>query len=275
MSLTSFLESSSTLRAKLRTEFRKPDFRIKAQIKAPPLTVNYGLVGRAFDYLLRFYVQKINRCAVSGIWVAESGLNVLEETDPNFKVANQMFSQAQTRYADFMASRRRRPTRELAEAAVILAHLELIYRAGIVDPMMFEPAPPAVLDDLEAMLDLVRPSDFRAARRCVLNPTFGWGSALVGGADADLIIDDLLIDFKTNKHLTFDREIFNQLVGYYLLSCVGGVDNCRRGVIRELGVYFARYGILHRVRVSDCIKKSRMPHILKWFNEYARETIPD
>jgi hypothetical protein len=34
-------------------------------------------------------------------------------------------------------------------------------------------------------------------------------------------------------------------VGYYVLSCIGGVDDCPRGAINHLAVYYARYGVLH------------------------------
>ena len=92
-----------------------------------------------------------------------------------------------------------------------------------------------------------------------------------GGADADLVIDDTLIDIKTGKHLVLDREIFNQLVGYYVLSCIGRVDNCPRGAIKQLAVYYARYGVLHRVKVTDFVVKNRMPAFIKWFKECARQ----
>jgi hypothetical protein len=154
---------------------------------------------------------------------------------------------------------------------VRLAYLENVFRARIVDDNAFKPIPPAILDDLEAMLTLVCTEDFRARKRCVLNPTFGSASALVDGADADLIIDDTLIDIKSGKHFVFDRDIFNQLVGYYVLSCIGGIDNCPRGAIKHLAVYYARYGVLHRVRVSDFAVKKRMPAFIQWFKKCTKQ----
>src|SRR5579859_204481 len=209
MSLTSLLDISPALRAKLREEFRKPDFLIKAVIKAPPLTDDYGIVGGAFDYLFRFYIEKMNPGTKSSAWVAEEGLACLGEDQPEHPGAKKILKEAKKRYASFLRSARQQPTREMAEAAVMLAHLELIYREGIVDPMMFKETPAAILDDLEAMLALVRPEDFRGNTLCVLNPSFGTGSRLVRGADADLLIDNTLIDLKTNKRLEFNREIFN------------------------------------------------------------------
>ena len=274
MSLTSFLENP-ILRARFREEFCKPEFQYRgSRIKAPPLTKSHGLVGTAFDYLLRFYVQKLNPCTEKATgWIAEEALLCLEENDPAFRKASRMFAKAKERYEGFMASRRQRPTRELAEAAVRLAYLDVIFRAGVVDPNAFRKIPPSVLDDVEALLRLVKAEDFRAKRRCVLNPNFGSGSAIVGGADADLIIDDTLIDIKCIKRLAFDRRLFNQLIGYYVLSCIGEVNGCQPGTIKFVGVYYARYGILQRIRVSECVVTNRMPAFLRWFKKQAWEEL--
>lgn len=271
MSLTSFIEGNPTLRAKLLSEFTKPEFRLKANIEAPPLTTRYGLTGTAFDYLLRFYVKKLNPRARTRTWTAEAGLALLRGKNSLFPVAKRAFEEAQACYHEFLSSEVQCPTRQLAEASVRLAYLENIYRVRIVDDEAFKPITPTILDDLEAMLKLVRTDNFRSKRRCVLNPTFGGASRLVGGADADLIIDDTLIDIKTGRHLVLDREIFNQLVGYYTLSCIGGVDNCPRGAIKQVAVYYARYGVLYRVKISDFVMKQRMPAFIKWFKQCAEQ----
>jgi hypothetical protein len=93
---------------------------------------------------------------------------------------------------------------------------------------------------------------------------------LVGGADGDLIIDDTLVDVKTTKHLTFEREFFNQLIGYYVLSWIGGIDGCNGGKINRVAIYYARYGVLHRVSLSDCYRPSDLPKFLRWFQKRAR-----
>jgi len=38
-----------------------------------------------------------------------------------------------------------------------------------------------------------------------------------------------------------------------------------------LGVYFSRYGILHQLKITDCIERSRIPAVLKWFKDHAEE----
>jgi hypothetical protein len=119
---------------------------------------------------------------------------------------------------------RAKPGTELIRAAVDLAQLDLVYRIGLLD---LQPINDAMIEDIGNMLALVRAEEFRAKRMCVLNPTFGDASLLVGGADGDLFIDGTLIDIKVNKNLELGRDIFNQLFGYYCLSCLGRVDGCR------------------------------------------------
>jgi hypothetical protein len=107
-----------------------------------------------------------------------------------------------------------------------------------------------------------------AKRTCVLNPTFGAASALVGGADADIFIDGTLIDIKTPKHLEMGRDVFNQLFGYYCLSCISGINGCR-GKVNAVAVYYARYGVLHRIPIDSFLDRRRFPVFLKWFETRA------
>ena len=43
-------------------------------LKVPPRTSHYALVGTAFDYALRFELQRRNRHAIGRRWVAEGAL---------------------------------------------------------------------------------------------------------------------------------------------------------------------------------------------------------
>lgn len=63
----------------LRVNVTKPWFQVDGEIKAPPLSASYGMTGTAFDYLLRFYIEKLNPFAKKSSWVAESSLEILEE----------------------------------------------------------------------------------------------------------------------------------------------------------------------------------------------------
>jgi hypothetical protein len=81
-------------------------------------------------------------------------------------------------------------------------------------------------------------------------------------------LDNTLVEVKTTKKRELDREIFNQLAGYYFLSCIGGIDDCAADV-REVAVYFARYGIFHRIAVEEFCPPDRREPLLKQFRDMA------
>src|SRR5437773_972190 len=78
MSLTSFLNNPD-VRKKFREEFPRQPVRRKLTPLAPPLTNNNSLVGTAFDYLLRFYLERLNPNAQCSAWVAENVPAILED----------------------------------------------------------------------------------------------------------------------------------------------------------------------------------------------------
>ena len=268
MSLSTFVELAD-VKEYLRLNVTKPWFQVQSEIKAPPLSTSYGMTGTAFDYLLRFYVEKLNPFAKKSSWVAESSLEILEERPPErgtLRRARRIVETAKEHYQSYLASKgEKKPGEELIRASLGLAQLDLVYRIGLLDLM---PVKRAVVDDLSNLLALVDPVNFKGKRTCVLNPTFGSASELVGGADADLFLDGTLIDFKTTKHLEMKRDIFNQLLGYYCLSCLGKVEGCRSKVT-AIAVYYARYGILYRIPINSFVDR-RFPAVLDWFEGTAR-----
>jgi hypothetical protein len=78
VSLSTFVERPD-VKEYLRLNVPKPWFEVRAEIKAPPLTTSYGWTGTAFDYLLRFYVEKLNpSIAKKRRWLAEESVELLE-----------------------------------------------------------------------------------------------------------------------------------------------------------------------------------------------------
>ena len=59
MSLTSLLQVAE-VRAQLAADFQTPKMGPVRRILAAPLTTNFGLVGTAFDYLVRMQIQRGN-----------------------------------------------------------------------------------------------------------------------------------------------------------------------------------------------------------------------
>jgi hypothetical protein len=270
MSLTSFVNQRD-VREKLKQEFPKPKFTSKQELLAPPLTKNYGLVGTAFDYLLRFYVKQINPEAIERHWIAESSINLLKR--PGFKRLYEqgylIVTQAREEYTKFLETKQL--TNELIRDSLLLAKLDAFFRVGKIDENL-QPLNEKDVDDLKILMSLVDANLFKSSGVVLLNPTFGLASALVGGADADLLIDDLLIDVKSTKELSLEREAFNQLIGYYTLYKIDGIDGApSQHEVKRLGIYFSRYAYLHVIPVEDVIDSQRFPRFLEWFQERANQ----
>lgn len=108
-----------------------------------------------------------------------------------------------------------------------------------------------------------------------MNPTFGKASRLVGGADADLLIDETLIEIKAVKNLDLKRDHFNQLMGYVILNRLGCIgDNIKpKPKITKVAIYFARYGHLEVFDLNKLINSDTFPNFVKWFNERTNNNI--
>lgn len=292
MSLTSILSDkiNQELRDKLKTEFLRPAFTLKTEIKAAPLTNNWGIVGTAFDYLMRFYLQHHNKNTFiqRDTWVADHSYKMLTsqfltskkteirtgfhadkvfKTKDLLKIITDQYDQTKTNYSKYISDGKL--TDNLIANTIFLAKLDAYFRAGIIDPN-FDYHNPDDIKDLKSILSLVNTNNFTAKHKCYFNPTFGEGSMLVGGADADLIIDNTLIDIKATKHLKLEREHLNQVLGYYILSLIGGVnDNPEDRPIENIGLYFARHGELWTLPIHHFGDKRKFEEFKKWFVSYV------
>ena len=298
MSLTSFLKNKD-VKDVFKQEFKKPRLKLQGELLSPPLTNHYGLVGTAFDYLLRFYIKRVNPNAIEERWVSEASLHLLEmvqlrdlleipDETPLMQTLKEMITEKATLsdptvykkvveiiqfsrkiYDEFI--RKGEMSSDLFKAVLLLAQVDVIYRAGLVDENLGN-IDEGDIKDLRNLISIVKPEYFKAKRICILNPTFGIASQLVGGADCDLVIDDAIIDIKTTKKLNLTREYFDQLIGYYILYKIGGIEgmpsNCE---IKRLGIYFSRYGYLHFIDVRDIIREDTFPNFVEWFKKRASD----
>src|SRR3989338_6727179 len=262
MSLTSFIKIKE-IRIKFRETFVIPEFVLEKPMAAKPLTSNYMLIGTAFDYLLRFYLKKLNPNAITNTWVAE--LAVEQIYGKTHKKALAIVQKAKQLYNDYL--RNGEITKDIMESALLLAQLDRACREGRLGAN-FGIINKQDVADLENLIKIVNPKDFIAHKTCLLNPTFGKASELVGGADADLLIDNTLIDIKTTKYLRFDRAMLNQLLGYYVLYTIGGIGSTDHKINR-LGIYYSRRGELHALSVHDVIGENDIAAFIRLFENKA------
>jgi hypothetical protein len=269
MSLTSFLQQSD-VRAKFKQEFPKPKLVPSQEILAPLLSTTPRLIGTAFDYLMRFHTKYVNPKAIEQEWIAEKSLRVL--TRPGFKRLYEQgyltITQAKENYLDFLKTGQ--ATEALIQSALGLAKLDSMYRSGKIEENLQQLEEKDV-EDLKNLIALIEREKLKSAGVVVLNPTFGLASKLVGAADGDLILDDLLMEIKTFSKFKWERDDFNQLIGYYTLARIGSIDGAPpKHEIKRLGIYFSRHAYLHVIPVEDVIDERLFSQFLLWFQERAR-----
>ena len=291
MSLTTFLKIKD-VKERFKQEFTKPKFSAEKSLLAPPLTKNYGVVGTAFDYLFRFYLKRLNTKAIERKWVAENAVRVLfmykegfildlttgkmcvepdEVTDKAdlalFHKIERILSEARSRYQVYLKTGK--ITKPLLTSVILLANLDLIIRVGgFGDYVELDVVSGEDIKDLTKLVEIINPEIFKATKNCFLNPTFGAASELVGGADADVIIDDTLIEIKMVKKLELKRDYFDQLLGYYCLSKIGCIKDY---TIKYLSVYFSRHAYFYTIPIQDYIKQTDFPKFLRWFERRAEQ----
>lgn len=304
LSLSDFIKLSD-VKDKFKQEFKKPQFSEDKQLLAPVITSNPQKIGIAFDYAIRFYANYLNSNAVSSKWVAEKSLeilNVIKDNDaiittPNFelikvrnidespegfiegwkKVKYRYYSQAKTiiktakkKYKSYLKTGKM--SDKLITSALDLTTLDLLVTAGYLPPLKQTKPNKNDMEDLRQLISIMDPETIKADHTCVLNPSFGPEATKLMSAAGDIVIDDVLIDIKTYKDLKVDRKIFNQLLGYYTLYRIGGIQGMpSNNQITKLGFYFSRHGYLHTYRVEDLINESTYPDFIAWFKKRAKQ----
>lgn len=249
-----------------------------------PAHHSYALVGTAFDYCLRFLLAAHNpTLVVEQKWVAEIALEVMaaEPCLPpglDAERAQRGVARARELYQEFLASKVF--TRRLARAALYLAALDRAYRTGpeTVEVRLLREPLDAETEDCMRLVRIVPRELLVAQKRAALNPTFGEASVLVGGADADFVIDDTLVDIKTTKYLELKPEMLHQLVGYRMLlaACeAGGSTACGLPVVTHGAIYFSRHAHLARFNYAELIDRKDFLRLSEWFINYVADDVAD
>jgi len=230
------------------------------------------------------YLKHLNPDAKTKTWVAEDAVRQISGTfgwastyaifDRSWcqnihKQGLVILNQAKRLYSEYLQTGQ--ITKNIIRSSILLAQLDKIYREGRLH-RDFGMINENDVTDLENLINLVNPGKFATKNICLLNPTFGKTSNLVGGADADLFIDGTLIDIKTTKYLKFDRLMFNQLVGYYFLHKIGGIgDLPGKHEINKLGIYYSRHGELFTFDTKDLMLENDVTQFLNWFKSEAKD----
>ncbi len=282
MSLHELIHIRGDVRQAFSAKLLRPTIKFDRGLQAPPLTANYQAVGGAFDYLLRFYLQRINPQARDYPWTAERAVELIRlagakggevttlSGHPRALKAAAYLADAKRQHRAYMQVGR--ITDNLLVAAHRLAHLDTAVREGPgrVDWNSINYLGPDDAADLRALLKLVDDKVFRTTRACVLKPRFG-AADFVGGAEADLILGDCLVDINSTKEKRVDVRMYYHLVACWLLLGLGGVDRANGEMeqlpVTSVGIYFSRYGQLWKQPIEPILPAGAVPGVTRWFVE--------
>jgi hypothetical protein len=270
MSLTGLLDRNAELRAYLRTTFPKPSAVRSAPIRVQRRGEVSSWVGTAFDYLLRWSLAaRFPVFREQRTWIAEAVARMFEGR--RTKLARTIQTRIVTARRRFERYRRSGElTDGLCRSAIELAQIDPLFRAGVGAEHILRPLPSVYAEELRELHAIVPWDQLRPERNGWLNPVFR-ASRLVAGADADLVVDDMLVDIKTSVDSRVYRDQFNQVLGYYLLHLLGGLKSApRRHAIRRLAVYQSRQGRLLLWNVSDIAPRHVFVEAAVRFENIAR-----
>lgn len=179
-----------------------------------------------------------------------------------FLKAHSALSWAKEQYEKFLGTGK--ITEKLLGAVLDLAKLDSIYRSGDF-PQDLKKYEEKDIEDLRNLYQAIPQEKFNTEGEVLLNPTFGDASRLVGGADADLVIDNTLIDIKTVKSLNLRRYEWRQLIGYSVLADLdSGFPN-----LDKVGFYYSRFGVLWTTEIDTIYGIDGYPNFRNWFKDNA------
>ena len=288
-SLKQFIRESPEVRSRFAELFPKPEFISRTLLV--PCPVKYSpqqasLVGTAFDYLLRFYAHHLNLpIANARRWVAEAAVNSLEEDATESQgfhfheqcakdavKARQLLADAKQHFSNYLAIGNMSDA--LFRSVLNLATLDPIMRAGTGEEMI------GLINerdtqDLKRLIQAVDESRFKAKSLCLLNPIFCESPDFVIGADADLVLDDVIIDIKTTELCRLNRSDLDQLIGYFLLNeIVGFTTVTAKPLVSKVGIYFSRHAYFYIIPIRQLINDRNLADLLTWFKDRLIEYSP-
>ncbi len=280
MSLTRFIRKPE-INDKLNALLRDAELGRISLPDAPAPEGRNDLVGIGYDYFLRFYLQRFCKVYYESKLVAEKVLHILGppeiETlydDGHWEYEENKFTiYAKDLYAQISNYRKEYCAKGKIEEAFIvsilkLSQLDLIFRGGKFVGRFYD-IKKEEIEDLKHLIALTKADIFKVKNYIICNPRFGKASQKVGGADGDLIIDNKLIEIKTVKSTSKWKEYLKQLIGYYLLLEIGGLDEVDMKVkVDVLSLYFARHTKIVDFPVESIFgANENINNYINWFSD--------
>lgn len=250
------------------TNVKYPAFSHSYEIIVPNnLTIKQdsGTVGTAFDLMARMIVAKtikdIDLKVLSNL-VAENALTSIRSHDTDLlNNLKKNYDKCITKFSRYILGRNS-DWQNLVPLSCYIAELERIYRSGYPPnegySSLLNKIREEIINEVCKLCDVfvemfLNTNLVTSDSRVVFNPTMGNWSRLCGGADADILIDGVLYDFKSSKNKGYSWREIAQLYSYYLLyslekneSKISEEEWIYDYEINSIAFYRARFGIVEK-----------------------------
>ena len=301
MSLTSMLDKNEKFKEMIKEIMpSKTDFITNTGIEPfsnkSPMLVDYqlensyksSLVGTAADYLFRFMIARVinkNKENALNNMAAEKGLQMLKdslyselslvENSEKAIVIKEHILRLEDYYEKFIGAFRKYIYGEKDFSDVLIcivvwfAQLEHYFRSKNPEARLTAYRMDREFDveaEVKKVVDVfaevfIKSGFVTSESKVVFNPHFGEWSKKIGGADADIFIDDTLYDFKCVKTVRYNWNYIAQVYGYYLLYLLDRRGECKSELanveVRKIAIYFGRHGLINLCDISkSCANNS-------------------
>jgi hypothetical protein len=282
------------VRALIDKNTKMPKYKIESEMKAEPLTTHYILVGIAFDYFIRFYLKRENQEIDDPIWKAEINCNtkaggkleisnhklinrpdrfmyygkVPRKDEKEIKILIDYLNSAQFSYHKYLKNGI--ISDEVIKSCFLLAKIESSFNDYVPIDSDFGKIEAKDIEDLRNLINTLSPEHFYFRNTCQIKPPLEAPLIPDKITEADLIIDDTIIDVKVTKEPRLTREMFRQLTAYFILHnySTGTYFKIKNKdvvsfSINKMGVYFARHGILYKFNAEDVFLPSAPEELVR------------
>lgn len=153
---------------------------------------------------------------------------------------------------------------EIFIIAIKLSKLEQFYRSGKL-ARNFDYISDKDINDLKALIKIFDRNKLDAERYCLCGPYFASKGIHVSGFDMDLVLDNTIVDIKTTSSRPLIKSHVYQLVIYYLLSKVFGIEGYPvKQRIERIAIYYVRYDYMWSSDIKDLLDPKGEVKLKKW-----------
>lgn len=253
--LSDFLSKKETLEI-INANFHNPVRKSGATLVVEPTkgqSIDFGAIGTAFDYWLRCEVKQSDPNLLNTFLGYRFCREHYAHKQAVLKALNSHVTAFTQFFSGTLASREK-----LLAACLFLAKFETEIRSGhAVESLEVRREN---VDELGRIADATDLSRFKK-KDTVLNPTFcATGSKLIINADADIIVEGILVELKSGSTLAI-KDNFRQLIGYWILNNFKDAPL----KINRLAVYYPRFKYFIDFSIADLMSPMEEEKIKGFF----------